>query len=263
MKTAFDIETRFARYAVPRLTLLLLLGQVLFFAAGAFNPDSLAYMVLDSSLVRQGEIWRLVTFLFLPPRTHPLFLLFAWYLFYLMGTALETHWGHVRYNLFIFLGWSLTAAVSFLSPGRAMTNAFLGGSVFLAFAWLYPDFQILLFFIVPVPIKWLALLTWIGYGYHFVVSHWSERLAILAAVGNFLLFFGSDLLARLRNELRPTRPLPGVSSPSLPRHRCRRCGITERSHPEMDFRYCTDCHPPQCYCRDHLDQHEHVNEKPD
>ena len=259
MRRLAQFEFRLGRYAFPHLTLLLLAGQVLFFAAGAMNPQTLVRMALDSALVRQGEIWRLVTFLFIPPHMHPLFLLFAWYLFYLMGTALETHWGALRYNLFILLGWALTAAVSVLLPGFAFTNTFLGGSVFLAFAWLYPDFQLLLFFILPIRIKWLALLTWLSYGWRFLTSHGPDRLAILAATGNFLIFFGPDLLTALRAKLKtaPLRPSPALSRPA-PRHCCRICGITELSDPDMDFRYCTDCHPPQCYCRHHIAEHDHV-----
>ena len=82
--------------------------------------------------------------------TNRIFAFFAWYLFYLMGNALEGHWGAFRYNLFLLIGYLVTVAVAFLYPYAAATNIFIGGSVFLAFAYLYPDFQLYIFFIIPV-----------------------------------------------------------------------------------------------------------------
>ena len=111
-------------------------------------------------------------FLFDPPLQNPLFAFFAWYLFYLMGTALEEHWGAFRYNIFLLIGYLMTVAVSFLIPALPVTNAYIGGSVFLAFAFLYPDFILQIFFVLPVRIQWLALITWLYYGYLLLFGGW-------------------------------------------------------------------------------------------
>jgi hypothetical protein len=261
------LELRFGRYAVPHMTLVLVVGQVLFFIVGAGAPATgiLNLMTLDAHrVVAQGEVWRLVTFLFIPPATHPVFLIFAWYLFYLMGNALENHWGVFRYNLFIFIGWLATAAIAFLPPGMAVTNTYLAGSVFLAFAYLFPDFQILIFFVLPVRIKWLALITWLGYGWSLLFAQeWTERFTILAATANFLLFFGRDLAWKIRTgNRRMILQTVALKDDRLPRHRCRVCGVTNLSNPDMDFRYCTDCKPAQCYCPKHLDMHAHTKSYP-
>ncbi|MFO7535033.1 MAG: hypothetical protein R6X19_05025 [Kiritimatiellia bacterium] len=259
-------ESRFGRLALPHLTWLLLAGQVLFFIMGATARVTgiLDLMVLDAAKVlEQNEIWRLVTFLFIPPQTHPIWLIFAWYLFFIMGTALENEWGVFRFNLFILIGWLATVAIAFLPPGLPVTNEYLLGSVFLAFAYRFPDFQILLFFILPVKIKWLALVTWVFYFYAFVTEGWTERFTILAATANFLLFFGGDILSGMRQANR--RMI--VQAAALPklrtaRHTCRVCGANSLSEPDMDFRYCTDCKPAQCYCPKHLDLHAHTREPP-
>src|SRR5512144_1586486 len=184
------LDRKFRRYAVHNVTTYLIVGQVIFFLFVLSGRFILDRVVLIPELVRAGEWWRLITFLFIPPLTNPIFAFFAWYLFYLMGNALEGHWGAFRYNLFLLTGYIVTVAVTFLFPFSAATNIFIGGSVFLAFAYLYPDFQLYLFFIVPVKIKWLALLTWIGYAYQLLVGSWSTRVLVLASISNFLLFFG-------------------------------------------------------------------------
>jgi membrane associated rhomboid family serine protease len=164
-------ERRLGRFAPTHLTLYLIIGQVFVTLSAMLGLLDLRQFVLVPALVTHGEPWRLVTFLFYPPpvnlnSTFSLVLLpFAWWIFYLMGNALEHYWGSVRYTLFLLLGCVLTIGAAFLTPGAPVTNAFIGGSVFLAFAWLNPDFELSLFFILPVKIKWLALLTCLYYAY--------------------------------------------------------------------------------------------------
>jgi hypothetical protein len=131
--------------------------------------------------------------------------------------------------------------------------------VFLAFARLNPDFTMMLFFILPVKIKWLALLTWLGYGYGLLTGRTSTRLAILAAVGNFLVFFARDIVVSLRHGRRTmARKTREFAEANEPRHRCHVCGKTDRSNPELDFRYCSQCAGDQCYCPEHIRNHAHV-----
>lgn len=250
-------ERRFRRFAVENATLYLVAGQGIFFLFQYSGALDLSRALLVPGRVLEGEWWRLIAFLFIPPSSSLLFIFFALYLFYLMGTALENHWGALRYNAFLLTGYLLTAGVSFLTPEFPATNIFLGGSVFLAFAYLFPDFQLYLFFILPVRIKWLALLTWITYGWSFATGSWHTRSLILAAIGNVLLFFGRDILGNIRNGgkamNRQARSLAGTREAF---HRCAVCGKTDLSHPDEEFRYC-----PQCsglgYCREHIDTHRH------
>ncbi|MSU47315.1 MAG: hypothetical protein EXS42_09405 [Lacunisphaera sp.] len=254
-------ERLFGRLAIPNLSLYLIFGQVLFWSVAFFGFFDLERIVLLPLAVRAGEAWRLFTFLLQPPNAHPVFIAFAWYLFYLMGSALEGHWGVFRYNLFIFVGWALTVAVAFLFPANYATNLFLAGSVFLAFAFLNPDFEMLLFFILPVKIKWLALLQWILYGYVLLFGAWPVRLAVLAAIGNFLIFFTSEIIQRLKTGRRrmehQARSIATRGSEREPRHRCRACGKSDLTHPQMDFRYCSKCAGEECYCTEHIAAHEH------
>jgi hypothetical protein len=144
------------------------------------------------------------------------------------------------------------------------TNYYLLLSVLLAFAYLNPDFTLLLFFVLPVKIKWLALLQWLIYGYLVAVGPWPVRLLVLAATGNFLVFFAGDIIAQIRTGRRRLahQPLAVVarSDTREARHRCRICGKTELTDPKLDFRYCSKCAGNQCYCSGHIFAHEHVPE---
>jgi hypothetical protein len=247
--------------ALPNLSLWLVLGQVAVFALSATGQISEEVLWLVPARVLAGEWWRVVAFLFVPPAISLIFIAFAWYLFWLMGTSLEGYWGTGRYNLFLLIGWVLTVGVSFLTPMAPASNGFIAGSVFLAFAWLNPNFELAIFFVLPVKIKWLALLTWLGYAFAFVVGGWSVRLAVLASTGNFLLFFGRDIwqsaLQHRRRMAHQTKTF-AATDPHGPRHRCRICGKDSDTHRELDFRYCSKCAGEQCYCPEHIRNHEHV-----
>lgn len=252
------MDRKFRRYAISNLTLYLILGQVLFFMFAISGRFMLERVLLIPEQVLMGEWWRLITFLFIPPLSNPIFAFFAWYLFYLMGNALEGQWGALRYNLFILIGYLVTVGVAFLVPYAAATNVFIGGSVFLAFAYLFPDFQLYIFFILPVKIKWLALLTWIGYAYQLLFSPWSNKFMVLASLANFLIFFGGDILLRIKSGKRQmASQVREVAGAKEPFHKCQTCGITDLSHPQMEFRYCPEC-GGLGYCKEHILKHEHI-----
>ena len=225
------------------------------------DPD---WFVFAPQLVLAGQWWRLATFLLLPPPIGFLFIAFAWWVFYFMGNALEEQWGTFQFNLFLLVGYALTVGLSFFQPAWPVGNAFLASSVFLAFAYLNPDFQMALFLIIPIKVKWLGLVTWILYAVRFFQGGWPERLQIIAATGNLLIFFGRDSWERAGAKRRQmefraaaTAAKPAAASDGA-RHRCRICGKTDLTNPEMDFRYCSKCSGDECYCPEHIFNHEHV-----
>jgi len=259
MKLLDELERRIGRFALPHLTIALVLCQIVVYVFGQAKPDNLDRLYLVPDKVLAGEFWRLFTFLIVPPGINPFFAFFYWYLFYLMGTALEHYWGVFRYNIFLLIGFVATVGVSFLQPDQSSSNAFVQGSVFLAFAYLYPDFELYLFFILPVKIKWFALITWIGYLLVAIFGSWLGRLLVLASISNFLLFFGKDIYYRmLAGRRRMASQATRFAQEDKPFHCCAICGITDKTNPKMDFRYCSKCEGTCCYCSDHLLNHEHV-----
>lgn len=254
------LEKRYRRFAIPHITRYIVLGQVLAYIFIAIERIDPAQMLFVPKLVLDGQLWRLITFVLIPPmRTHPIFIFFALYLFYLMGSALESHWGAFRYNVYLLIAYVSTVVFAFFTPGYAATNVFIGGSVFLAFAFLYPDFQLYIMFILPVRIKWLAMLTWAGYFFTVIFGGWSGRFMVLASILNFLVFFGADVVRKAKHGRRQmARQATRYATKDKPQHCCMVCGITEKSQDKPEFRYCNICQPTACYCTEHLERHEHI-----
>jgi len=261
------LERNLGRYAIPDLSLYLIIGQVMILGFALLGQFDVGRVMLLPAAVQAGEFWRLGTFLLVPPvttltLTSALFLAFGWYLFYLMGSALEQHWGAFRFNGFILLGWLLTVGAAFVTPALYATNAYMAATVFLAFAYLNPDFVMYIFFFLPVKIKWLALIQWLGYGFILIVGTWAERLMILASAGNFLVFFARDLVRSVgsgqRRQAWQARNFAAANNEREPRHRCHLCNRTDLTHPQLDFRYCSKCAGDQCYCSEHIFTHLHV-----
>jgi len=259
------LERRFRRLAIPNLAgflagfqgALWLLIQLMPRRVG--QDSILEAFALIPDKVRDGEVWRLVTFVFLPPG-NGLLAIFYIYLFWLMGTALEGYWGTVRCNFYVLISVLATIAVAFLLPdGRPATNMFIGSSVFLAFAYLFPNFTLSIYFILPIRIKWLALLTWLGYGFVLIEGDWPSRAYVLASICNFLLFFGGDILGRMRyGKHAMETAFHKVTEGHKPFHTCAICGLTEHDAPLEDFRICSRCDAGIFeYCSQHLKNHEH------
>lgn len=260
-----QLERRLRRFAMPNLTGYLAGFQAALWVLANIMPRQQgAGFVFDGFFlipanVMDGEVWRLVTFVFLPPG-HSIWAIFGIYLFWLMGTALEGQWGTVRYNLYLLIAVLATIVAAFcLSNGEPATNMFITTSVFLAFAYLFPDFTLSIYFILPIKVKWLALVTWIWYAIELAGGDWPRRAYVLASVSNFLLFFGSDIFWRMRfGRQKMEAAFRKVTEGNKPFHTCAICGLTEREEPTEDFRICSKCDAGTFeYCSQHLRNHEH------
>jgi len=183
-------------YIVGGTAAVFLLGMALFMLKGI---DIYVYTGFSRELIMQGQVWRLLTFLF-DPEGSGIFVVFALYLYWLMGTTLEREWGAVKFNLFYFCGVALTIISGFITGGA--TSHFLNMSLFFAFAILNPEFQLLLFFILPIKIKWLAIIDALYFAYMFVESGWQIRGSILACAVTLLIFFGGDIIESIRRARR-------------------------------------------------------------
>lgn len=260
MKLIDRLERKFAHLAIPNLTMVIVCGQAVGFILGMYDIKIIQPWYLRSDLIMQGEIWRLVTFPMIPPG-FGILTIFGIYLFYLMGNALEYQWGTFRFNLYLLIAYLSTVAVAFLLPGQNGTVSFIGSSVFLAFAWLFPNFELLLFFILPVKIKYLALIQWIGLTFGIISGGMWVRLYIVASVLNFLLFFGADIFYRMRSgKRRMERGIRQKIDEAKPFHECTTCGVTDKMDRHMEFRYCSRCEGSHEYCMEHLNDHQHIGE---
>lgn len=262
------LERRFGKYAISNLTLFLVVGQLAAYVLSLTKPAFAAKLVLVPTLVLGGEVWRLVSFMFMPPASG-LFgmvgVFITLYVTFLFGRSLESHWGDFRFNLFVGCLWALTTLGGFVTPYVVTSNVGLYSSFLVAFAYLSPDFEIRLMFILPIKVKWLGWLTWFGwiamFGAGLAYGHLEWTLGIAAAIATFLLFFGNDIYLRLRGvSRRAAKVQRDRVEASTANHRCTTCGVTDLDDPQMSFRYCSKCSGRHAYCKDHLKDHEHVVE---
>lgn len=198
----FNLERRLRRYSISNLMQYIVIGQGIVFALLWIWP-SLGYrlyslITLTRTGLMHGQIWRLVTFVFVPPSSSPIFILFALYFYYLIGMGLEHRWGKVKFNLYYLVGM-VAAVISALITGYA-SNSFLNLSLFFAYAALYPDEEVLLFMILPIKMKYLAALDAALYLYQFIVGSASTRVTIVLCLLNVFLFLGGDIISTLRRE---------------------------------------------------------------
>lgn len=257
----FDkLERKYGNLAIKNLMNYLVGLNGLAFLLTYIDPTYTSKLILNPALVMQGQIWRLITYIFIPPSLSVLWLIFALYFYYMIGTGLEQEWGSFRFNLYYLLGMIGTTIVSF-ALGTSLTNSYLNLSLFLAFARIYPNYEILLFFILPVKMKYLALLNWIFIGYTVIFQPLPYKLAAVVSIINYFIFFGKDIVTRTKTNRQAYHNRRKFNA-NVPKkttfHKCTVCGITEEDDPDMEFRYCSKCNGHYEYCMKHLHNHEHI-----
>ena len=272
------------RFGIPNLMKIIIIGTivvyVLYLLTGG-NYNAINFLTFDLAHLLHGELWRLVTFIFVPSTFNPFFLLIALFFYYFIGTTLEREWGTAKFNIYYFGGMILSLLAVIVASLVTHMNAPLAGtgyinmSMFFAFAMLYPEATVLLL-IIPVKIKWLAWLDAALFGIQILGSllrlDFFGALLPLIALLNFFIFFGEDLLAWVR---RMTGRTAHKASPKTIQykkavkeqqrdkgyhHKCTICGKTDTEYPDMEFRYCSKCSGYHCYCQDHIRNHTHITD---
>ncbi len=262
------LERRFDRYTPQNLTLYLVGLMGVTWVLERLRPGFLAMLALDPARVAAGQVWRLFTFVFIPPSDSPLWLFFALWWTWALGQMVERTMGSFRYALFWLVGVVTTAALAF-AFGVPASNRFLLMSLFLAFATQQPEYEILLFFVLPLRVKWLALVDVALLALLVATAEGWQRLQPLAAISNYLLFFGPTLVALLQGRARKAaRPAAQKRSAAeeveAPRtRRCALCGVTDDDR-RVEFRVCTcaHCGKPTEFCLAHARNHAPAPDAP-
>mgnify|MGYP002623913368 CR=1 FL=1 len=281
------LEKKFGRYAVHNLMIYILacylIGYLLQFGSYFTNVNYLGYLTLEPYYIIHGlQIWRLVTWVIMPPSTSFFWAIIMFMLYYQLGTALERTWGAFRFNVYIFggmlftiIGAFITYAIvgPFISIGSLISTYYINLSIFLAFSACFPDMQVMLYFIIPVKMKWMSIFYVVIIGYevirYFAYGYWFAAVPIIASLLNFVIFFFStrnmsrfnpkDIhrRAEFKRQATPPRTQYRDGTP-IARHKCAVCGRTEITNPELDFRFCSKCNGNYEYCSEHLFTHRHV-----
>lgn len=270
---------------IPNLMMFVSIGTLIMWIFMQIDPSNVLYYFLrfDRDLILQGQVWRLLTYIFIPQSSGIwLFLLLIAY--YSIGRMVESVWGTLKFNLFYFCGVLLMDIGGLLLNTHASTY-YLNLSLFVALATLYPDNRVLLMYIIPLKMKYLAWFYLLISAIDIIQGDLSPLFALL----NYFIFFGRSCINVLpggdrvgsrkinfgrRNKSGPNanwannyRPRSGGAGTSTPkkvvnapvyRHKCTICGKTDVSNPELEFRYCSRCTGYYCYCQDHINNHPHI-----
>lgn len=286
------LERKFGRFAIQNISLLLIICYAFGYVISFINPQFLQWLMLNPYYILRGQIWRLVTWIVIPPSGDNLFfILLMLYFYYSIGTSIERTWGTFRYNVYLFSGMLFTVLGSFLLYGFCVLSGavaqpyghdmlfwineqglvyfgmfstyYVNMSIFLAYAATFPEMRVLLMFIIPIKVKYLGIF----YGIMLVAGCLTGGIVTWCVVGasllNFVIFFLStrnlahmsprQIKRRQTFHKEVRRATNGVT-----KHKCAVCGRTELDGENLTFRFCTRCEGNYEYCEDHLFTHEHV-----
>ena len=284
MKFIDKLERKFGRFGIPNLTVYIIVCYVIGYALMIVNPGMLNWLSLEPAYILRGQVWRLVTWVLYPPSTSGVlwFAIAVLFFYYPIGTSLERTIGTFKYMLYILSGIVFTIIGAFILyfllggnvlVGSVFSTYYISLSTFLAYALCYPDMQVLLMFIIPVKMKWMAIFYVVIVVYEMIqyimAGAWYLVIPIVASLLNFIIFyFGTKDFSRYnpkeihrRNEFRRAMEPQGrmkSGSGSVTKHKCAICGRTELDDPNLEFRFCSRCNGNYEYCQDHLFTHTHV-----
>ena len=274
------LERRWGKYAIQNLSLYLIICYAFGYIIQMINPNFFYYLTLEPAQVLRGEVWRLFTWVVMPPSSSNLiFTLLMLYFYYSIGNNMERVWGSFRFNVYIFSGLLFTVLGTFVAYiiyyfgyginavgiGSMVSTYYINMSVLLAYAATFPDMKIMMIlFVFPVPmkVKWLGILYAFILAMEAVSTGMVGKIIILASLLNFITFF---LVSRNKRYASPKKVYERKAQQAevkkmqkITRHKCAICGKTEDSHPDLEFRFCSKCDGNYEYCQDHLFTHEHV-----
>lgn len=290
-----NFEKKFGKYAIKNISLMLIMCYAVGYAIQLIGDGFLNFLTLDPYRILHGQIWRIVTWIIVPPSSFNIFTIIMLFFYYSVGTTLERTWGAYRYNVYLFSGMFFTVLGSFAAlglcylfqgdvmavPGNAaavcaiystqFSTYYINMSILLAFAATFPDMQVLLMFVIPVKMKWLGII----YGAMLVFDLFQKvgnplagifyRTAIVASLLNFVIFWitsrshinMSPREIRRRQEFRHEVK----KNRKMSGHKCAVCGRTDADDPTLEFRFCSKCEGNYEYCQNHIFTHEHVKKQ--
>ena len=286
------LRRKLEKYAIPNLTLYLIICYGIGYLMQYLVPAGYQYLMLDPFLVLKGQVWRLVTWILIPPDSSNIFfVLITLYLYYSLGGLLERIWGTYKYNVYLFSGLLFTILGAFVLCGYSMlmgaqptmytglyllnngstvyfgqfSTYYINMSIFLACAASIPDVQVLLMFLFPIKVKWLGIVYGIILLVNCIQGGIATWIVVIFSLLNFLVFFlrskGKMHLSvgqiKRQQEFHQKMRAAGQTK-GITRHKCAVCGRTELDGDDLEFRFCSKCNGNYEYCQYHLFTHEHV-----
>lgn len=286
MNFLYKLQRKFGKYAIRGLTKYIIaayiVGYILDIIGSSSGNALIYYLTLHPGLIMTGQVWRLFTWLLTPPSALGVFTIIMLFVYYQLGVVLERVWGDFFYNLFIFFGLFCTVIGAFLiyylgnpfvidaTGGAIFSTYYVSLSIFLGFAMTFPEQQMLLFFIIPLKIKYLAVFDVAYLIYQIIrIGYWEVRIQIICSMASVIALAilkysgaGKRNVYRQAAAKRPefkkaVTPARAAQENKGYRHKCCICGQTDIDNPELEFRFCSKCSGNKEYCSNHLFTHEH------
>lgn len=285
VKLLNKLERKIGKYAIRNLSLYMIIAYVIGYLL--YMTGSLEFISLNPYYISKGQVWRIITWILVPPGSPDIFTIIMLYFYYQIGKSLEITWGAFRYNVYIFSGIIFTvigAVILYIittmngldgvSAGALVSQGFstyyINMSIFLAFAATYPNVSVLLFFVIPVKMKYMAYIYAAILAYQFILVGMAGRIAIVMSLLNFIVFFlGTRNYKRVspkemyrkrafKNATRTPRESANARGGVITKHKCAICGRTEKDGDDLEFRFCSKCNGNYEYCNEHLFTHKHI-----
>jgi len=267
------------RFGIPRLMLYIVFGTGLVFILSIMDDSGTLFsrLAFSPDHIFRGEVWRLVSFLFIPISSSPLWLAVSLYFYYMLGTTLEQTWGTAKFCLYYLISVVLLVVSGLLfylfgAPFHSWLISVLSIhlTLLVAFATLFPDTVIHIMFIIPVKVKWIGIFAAVMFFYDILRGFplFPSNLIPLPLVLNYLAFCGDTLKRYLNfynkrnskttiNFKNARRELERKQQVKSYTRKCEVCGISDADDPSMEFRYCSRCEGYHCFCINHINNHTH------
>ncbi|MEG1147916.1 MAG: hypothetical protein RSD98_04905 [Niameybacter sp.] len=271
MPWLYKLEKKFGKYAIPNLMMYILMGQALVFLITTLtgNVSIVTALMFDRGAILSGQIWRLISFIFIPNTFSPLMFLLMVFIYYSISQQLERYMGSFGFNVFYLSSIIASILVSFIFNGMPSIY-YINLSLFIAFATLMPDATFYLYFIIPFKAKYLLVLYFILIGADILGGGLANFALIAASLLGYFIFFGLPALKHQKvrksgyagqKQFKAAKRELDVEKRApikVAFHKCHVCGKTELDDPDAEFRYCSSCNGNYEYCMNHLKNHEHV-----
>lgn len=194
MKYVNRFIRKFPGFKIENLMMhISLLTLVVYVVQYVFGAPLISWLTLSREAVFAGQIWRLVSFVLIPVDSRLIYFVISIYFYYWLGKSLEQAWGSQMFTIYYGICMLGTIAAALLFGGMYV-GTYINLSIFLAFAYLYPNQEVLLFFFLPVKVKYLAYADIALLALSFLMGSLSVKLAILASLSGLFVFFGKDLI---------------------------------------------------------------------
>lgn len=258
------LEAKHPNWALDGLMRYISLFMILIYFLNSNQILTYDQLILSKSYIMEGQIWRLFTFLLIPISNNAFFLIFELMILIMCADGIESVMGSFKLTMYYLLGALFMIIASLIDPNIQLTSYYLYLTLFFGYATLFPNQEMLLFFIIPIKIKYLAYFSGVLIILLFLAASIPGKISIVLSVANYLLFFAIPALNGIRYERQQRIRRENYEKAATPenkeyRHKCAICGKTDVTNPELIFRYCT-C--PKCgpdgiaFCQEHLKEHK-------